>query len=511
VFSVDMKRKAIGLSFLLCSFVGLNLFADTQKNVVDIRLLFDKQQLLRQNCFGANNNLLYPPFTYSQPDFINKYIEAHRPFLRYPGGTGANYLNPLTGYSEPRDIAAKSKKKTENKKREDPSEFFKFVKKTEATYCLVMNMCTVSLQDNKRWLQSLASQGIRPEYFELGNELYFGSYSRFYANGDDYVKAAKDYTGMIRSIFPQARIGVVISSHYYTQESFLPDDKPYSKNRHANWIQSLRNQDFYDAVIIHTYSNTGMDNEIAKADFLPYQEAYMHAISHADGKLKSSLEIVSNHFLDKEIWVTEYGIGGFGGDLRRYRLRYSYIGSLHSSMMLLKFLSIPEVEISSWHSFIQFLSYPKRTAVTDETVFKTKNGYELFRLIGHAVRQSDKYIPVSLEGVNNYRGYGEYKGSFQELEAGCFIDEGNKSAYLVLLNKTASTYKLGTIQGTPNDKFGSFFMDSGIMLMPRQDVALEKAIEDEEVLTKKTIKANEVKKIEIKPYSLTSIKIRIAE
>lgn len=510
MFSVNMKTKIIGLSFLLCLFPGIDLFAGTQKNTFDVRLLFDKQQPLRQNCFGANNNLLGRPFTYSQPDFANKYIEAHRPFIRYPGGTGANYLNPLTGYSEPRDITAKSKKKTENKKREDPLEFFRFVKKTQATYSLVMNLCTVSIQDNKRWLQSLASQGVRPEYFELGNELYFGSYSRFYASGDDYLKAAKDYTGMIRSIFPQAKIGVVISSSYYTKESFLPDDKTNSKKRHANWVISLRNQDFYDAVIIHTYSNTGMDNKVAKADFLQYQEAYMHAISHADGKLKTSLEIVSDHFPDKEIWVTEYGIGGFGGDLRNYRLRYSYAGILHSSLMLLKFLSMPEVEISSWHSFIQFLSYPQKN-VTDGALFKTKNGYELFHLIGHAVRQSDKYIPVSLEGVNNYRGHGKHKGSFKELEAGCFVDEGNKSAYLVLLNKTASTYDLGAILGTPNDKSGSVNLDSGIMLMPRQDIALEKAIEDEDVMTKKLIKANDVEKIEIKPYSLTSIKIGIPE
>ena len=132
-------------------------------------------------------------------------------------------------------------------------------------------------------------------------------------------------------------------------------------------------------------------------------------------------------------------------------------------------------------------------------------------MIGHAVRQSDKYIPVSLEGVNNYRGHGKYKGSFKELEAGCFVDDGNKSAYLVLLNKTASTYDLGTILGTPNDKSGSVHLDSGIMLMPRQDIVLEKAIEDEDVMTKIVIKANDVEKIEIKPYSLTSIKIRIAE
>jgi hypothetical protein len=511
VFFVDMKTKTIGLSFLLCSFLALGLFADTQKNIVDIRLLFDEQQLLRQNCFGANNNLLYPPFTYSQPDFANKYIEAHRPFFKYPCGTGANYLNPLTGYSEPRDITAKSKKKTENKKREDPLEFFRFIKKTNATYSLVMNLCTVSLEDNKRWLKSLAARGIVPEYFELGNELYFRSYSRFYASGDDYVKAAKDYTGMIRSIFPQAKIGVVISSSYYTQESFLPDDETYSKGRHADWVTALRNQDFYDAVIIHTYSNTGMDNKVSKADFLPYHEAYMHAISHADAKLKAALEIVSDHFPDKEIWVTEYGIGGFGGGLRSYRLRYSYAGMLHSSLMLLKFLSMPQVEISSWHSFIQFLSYPPQKTITDETVFKTKNGYELFRLIGHAVRQSNQYIPVLLEGVNTYPGHGTNKGSFQELEAGCFFNEDNKTAYLVLVNKTAGTYDLGTILGTPNNKSGSVHLDSGIMLMPRQDIVLEKAIEDEDVMSKKVITANDVEKIEIKPYSLTSIKIRVAE
>ena len=97
------------------------------------------------------------------------------------------------------------------------------------------------------------------------------------------------------------------------------------------------------------------------------------------------------------------------------------------------------------------------------------------------------------------------------MEAGCFVDEENNTAYLILLNKTASTYDLGTILGTPNDKLGSVFPDSGIMLTPMQDAALEKAIEDEEVMTKKLVTANEVEEIEIKPYSLTSIKIRIAD
>jgi hypothetical protein len=448
--------------------------------------------------------LLYPPFTYSHPDFADKYIEAHRPCIRYPAGTGANYLNLLTGYSASRNAAANPKKKHEN-----PSEFFRFVKMTDAAYSIVMNMCSLSLEENQRWLKSLASQGVRPGYFELGNELYFGSYSRFYATGDDYVKAAKDYTDMIRSIFPKAQIGVVISSSYYTKESFLPYDKPPSENRHANWVRSLRGKDFYDSVIIHTYSTTGMDNKTAKAEFLSYQDAYMHAISHADGKLRSSLEKVKDHFPGKQIWVTEYGIGGFSGDLRNYRLRYSYIGMLHSSLMLLKFLSMPHVEITSWHSFIQFLIYPPQKAMNDETIFKTRNGYELFRLIGHAVRQSDKYIPVSLEGVNNYSGYGKFNGSFKELEAGCFVDKENKIAYLMLLNKTASTYHLGAIMCTPDDKFESIFLDSGTMLMPRQDVLLEIAIADEEIMAKEFIKAGEVEKIKIKPYSLNSLRMKI--
>ena len=132
-------------------------------------------------------------------------------------------------------------------------------------------------------------------------------------------------------------------------------------------------------------------------------------------------------------------------------------------------------------------------------------------MIGHAVRQSDQYVPVSLEGVNNYRGYGKFNGSFNELEAGCFVDEENKTAYLVLLNKTESTYHLGTIRGIPSDQFKNLHLDSAIMLTPRQDVVLEKALADEEVMTKRLIIANEVENMEIKPYSLTRMKIRIAE
>src|SRR5690606_37519651 len=100
-------------------------------------------------------------------------------------------------------------------------------------------------------------------------------------------------------------------------------------NRMEQWYRRMQNESFYDAISVHLYANVGMDGKTEKENFLPFKEAYEFAISHTDSRIAYTFDRVKADFPSKEIWLTEYHVGGFVGELRQYRLRYTFLGGLY--------------------------------------------------------------------------------------------------------------------------------------------------------------------------------------
>lgn len=391
-----------------------------------LELQLKESRPLEKDCYGANLQLHSGPIWFDHPALTEKYIEAGKPFFRFPGGTPANFYNPETGLMNEEvpthhDYAALNKKILQKTggTGDTPEGFFEFAEKTGARYSVVLNVCTRTVEQNREWLEELAKQGIEIPCFEIGNELYFGLYSWAFANPQDYVSRAKASTKMIRKIFPKAKVGVVVPSHIYTFEVFLEGRQPHLPKRQQQWMELLEKERFFDAVVIHLYSNLGMDKQVKEEELLRFAESYSNAVDYAERHLDKALDLLETKFPGKEIWITEYGIGGFRGALSKYGLRHSHLGSLHSDLMLLRFLSRPSITVSNWHSFSQCIDYDWASrGIKDEPLVP----FHHLTLFADPVRNSEQYVPVHNDAGN-------------PVEAGAFI--GPKKGYVIVLNKQA--------------------------------------------------------------------------
>ena len=129
-------------------------------------------------------------------------------------------------------------------------------------------------------------------FVELGNELNYPGYSRFYRNTSTYAEKIFPLCAKIRQVFPRAKIGVVIGN--------------------LGWKLALaRRPDLFDAVVSHDYGPN-------------YCSLGRHSDREPDGVGRSltdeqwvstiaswgSRRIVRQaEFLGKDVWITEFGFG----------------------------------------------------------------------------------------------------------------------------------------------------------------------------------------------------------
>ena len=129
-------------------------------------------------------------------------------------------------------------------------------------------------------------------FVELGNELDYPGYSRFYRNTSTYAEKIFPLCAKIRQVFPRAKIGVVLGD--------------------LGWKLALaRRPDLFDAVVSHDYGPN-------------YCSLGRHSDQEPDGVGRSltdeqwvstiaswgSRRIVHQaEFLGKDVWVTEFGFG----------------------------------------------------------------------------------------------------------------------------------------------------------------------------------------------------------
>lgn len=482
------RSCALGLVLVLICTQGFSA-AEGSAIPLTVDLRLEESRPLQKDCYGANLQLHHGPIWFDHPDLAGKYIESGKPFFRFPGGTAANFYNPETGLmDEDAPSHHNYKKLNENilsktdGKGDTPAEFFEFAGKTGSRYSVVLNVCTRTLEQNRKWLEELRTQGIEISCFEIGNEVYFGTYAWAFPEPRDYVRRARASARMIHEVFPRAKVGVVVPSQIYTDEVFLEGRRSTLPKRQQEWMSLLEKESFFDAVIIHLYSSLGMNKQVEEEDLLPFAESYSNVVTYAERHLDPSLDLLETKFPGKEIWITEYGVGGFRGALRSYGLRHSNLGCLHSDLMLLRFLSRPSITISSWHSFSQCIAYDqKRGGILEEPTIQF---YHL-SLFADPVNHSDSYVPVKFtDGA--------------QLEVGAFT--GGRKGYIMVLNKREKSYQLESVTAEKGLR-----LTSAIQLSPRKGIPLAEALESSTLMERSTLTGEMLKSVAFPPYSITRI------
>ncbi len=500
--------------FLTIAFLLISISVFGQKSI-SIEIDFSKGYSLRKDIYGVNNNTLRKPYYMSNSGFQEVYEDLGKPTMRYPGGTISNYVDLSNGRSEVwpgADEKDANRAATHNNllvkagkedKGEDIGEYIKFLKETEATSTFVMNITTTTDEEAESIFRKIRDQGAEIKYFEIGNELYTKQYETAIPDAADYIKKAKTRALLIKSYFPDALIGALSPSSIWSDEVFMPDGG-LTGERDELWYEAIKKEDFFDAIIMHMYSTTGMNRLVSMEDWLPVEESYTYGISQIDGHANAVFKRLKDDFPGKKVWVTEYNIGGFSDSLSTYPLRNTYLGGLSTAGFMMKMIQNKNVEMSSWHSLIQMItneSSPNQL-LPDDTEFGRIQNYDFFMFFKESIRQARQYKPVVIKGNKTYQGRGDYPDAYSDMDAIATYNPTTQRVFLTLINKKEQSYKLSI-----NDLETSI----GASVLKVNELTPDSQLEVENAIQTNHTELNDLnidlESIVIKPYSLYRIEL----
>jgi hypothetical protein len=480
---------------------------------VTISVSTAKAHVLAKDVYGTNSLFNTGPIAYTNPGLAKTFSELGARVIRFPGGTPANFYNFKTGYHDVPDIR-QSKRHHQQIKNANTytrltkgdiggyrtEHFLEFQKRTGADVSLVLNICTQDSQYTREWLTFLREKGLQVKYIEVGNEIYFGIYKNLIISPDDYIQKAKAHVKVAKEIFPDARIGAVVSSHSYTNDSFVDqvESRPNTSRNHI-WDKTIAKADFYDAIVIHMYGSPQLSPDLPFDKHPAYSTIYRNCMSHDDFQYGRTIAYLKRTFPGKAIWVTEYHVGGFAGNLRKSRLRHSPLGVLYACNFFINLAATPDVELGAYHSFAQMVRMEtdsKRGRVASRyhhDVPVTTANYSGFKFFSEAVGESDRIVRNTITGGDHYSATGKYKGRFPELNSVTML--GANVGWVFIVNKFGKTHTVDDI--LINDRPRTRISEV-VILKP------ESGLDAERVIAK-----SETPRLPLKlpPYSITKVKL----
>jgi hypothetical protein len=166
--------------------------------------------------------------------------------LRFPAGTVGNFYDWETdGFygDEWTFLSARRRQAFESGFCFDYPGFLDNVKALDASATLMFNMLRDSPDKSAAQLSSRLADGLLVDYVELGNENYFPDQA--FGNVDSpqkYISHTKEVTAALKSVKSDIQIAVNTDRHNYLAGS---------------WNDLLSKENYYDACVMHPYTNTG--------------------------------------------------------------------------------------------------------------------------------------------------------------------------------------------------------------------------------------------------------------
>ncbi|MDZ8119057.1 hypothetical protein [Pontiella agarivorans] len=508
-----IRKMALLIVMTVAVFQGLVSVADeifkSGTGTLSIELPLDQSHPLQKAVYGVNNLLISRPLGYQHPGFIKAYEYAGCPVIRYPGGTSANYINHMTGYFDIHKAAGFHVPEYERANRGilkqkdgfQVEEFLGFVAETGARFNLVLNICTMTYAENEAYMQRLQRAGAKLEFVELGNELYYGGpnrgYGYFYPEASDYAVGMEKYAHMIRSYFPEAKIGVIIPAEIFQHLDFTTE----KQNRFGQWVTALQKYDYYDAVIMHMYSKIGVSLKDGKQP-AGYEEAYRNALSYMDSRFGHAVKKVKGYFPGKKIWVTEYALASvFGKDAKTAPFKdisQTHAGNLGACAFTLKLFSEASIELASRHSFSGMVDLMDRKNLMSGGGRVVPNSVlDFFKLYSEVVQGGDRFLTPLIQGGHTYTGNED--GEYPDIAAGYFFTENY--GRLVLINKGVMEYTVGPItsDNTPAT------IVACRQISPKRNLSIEEALASKDAVKQHELAQSELRNIILPPLSVTLI------
>ena len=347
---------------------------------------------INPNLFGfcTSNSFTYVN-TYDT-SFHSKVDGLSPKVLRFPGGTIGNFYHPkgkaygfsvtdVEKYYEGRFSSRVHTLIHAAKQKEHVTDYIEdfiiLAKRYNSKVIVNANILSSDKDEIIYILNKFKNEGLEVLGVELGSELSNRAYKKHIKSVYDYINTAKSYSLYIKSVFPDIKVGVVAAP--------IKDKIP---NRIMNWNIILSQENFYDAIIHHSYHKV-VDGEedagvmISEDDvknsrddqFNLYKDRILEELSYG---FLNRMSQYTSIFKDKEIWITEWNLQ------MTKTTGNTMFQSLFVAHYLLELLSnpnLPSITIATYHNLAgRDVSASIFKGVKDG--FETHSTFEPFKYIG---------------------------------------------------------------------------------------------------------------------------------
>ncbi len=315
-------------------------------------------QEVREHVLGFATSNTFTYCDVNDASFIDKVKELNPKVLRFPGGAVGNFYhfegkgygfdfeeidNYHSGKFPKRSRGLENYRRKKNQEHDYIEDFIVLAKATNAKAILVANMF-VNNDDILKMIEKLHKNDIDVIGVELGTELSNRSYYKKGYTIDDYLFSAKIISSKVKLEYPDIKTAIVAA--------------PLGKrigHRHNVWNSKLAAEDFYDAIVIHSYAKVikgddeygQMISEENEGDKQRAFELYKErALKYLEHDYPKEVQQYINIF-DKPIWVTEWNL----------QMSKTTANTLLQSLFVLQYvldaLSRPElagIELTTYHN-----------------------------------------------------------------------------------------------------------------------------------------------------------------
>jgi hypothetical protein len=374
--------------FLLFFSATPNGYCQNQNSLPSITLNLVQAQstVINKKKYGFNQpapammNVTYDKLSLT-PDIINLNIRL----FRYPGGTVSNFyqwnsdsydVNDLQDYpqvySDYREKLFKAY--GANGRKVGYESFLTWTKRDSITPLFVINMNTLrDFEDILKAFNTAAALGVKVEFCELGNELYFLEQAgEKYENIDKYVLAASDASQRLKKFSKDIKIGVPVSG------------KP-EWQRGKEWDQAIKNSYLhYDAIVLHQY---------LKVDDIPGSYVGSEAFSFVREGFPEQVRYYAQMFPDKKIWLSEWNIE----NRPLNNINQTFYGTLFAADFFLRLLEEQVIDIACYHRLMPHThSILNAEYIENEVYFQKTLPYFFWKMVGEALLNATNLSNVKI-------------------------------------------------------------------------------------------------------------------
>ncbi len=313
------------------------------------------------------------------------------PLLRFPGGISADFYDWRKGVGPSRgELRNPFNKKMETVHFGSP-EFVALAKQIGARACITANYGTGTAADAGAWAKWFSENGLRPDCWEVGNEIHLSgpkatgpNSAEIYKPGAQYAKDFPAFASAIKGVIPNAKVGAI--AHLDTGVF------PFADASNPNWTREMLDNlttkaDFF--ALHNGYAPVVIDDGVDLTREADRQKMY-RAMFAAALQTKENLATVTDEVSRRSpvnagapFAITEFGtLIGLSSDPKRH---LSYVdhsrtqaSALYIASVLDVYMGDPHVELTMFTNPIH--KYYGSLILADASGLVTSPTYHLYRL-----------------------------------------------------------------------------------------------------------------------------------